>query len=282
MSETPHFYHVRQAPAATARAAVRDYWVLQAERCRAAVEASFPDTCAEIYVNLGPTGREVFTTGLPALRPRAAWVVGPRARTLLVAKETRDCDVVGIRLETGALAQVLNAPAWELAGQMVDLDVFWGSAVNELREQLHASPEPRVRMRLVERALLERLARRTRLAPRVDQVLTSARGCAGPLSVAEVARAHGLTHRQVIEYFDQHVGLKPKQYQRVHRLRHVLRAIHAPRRASWAQLAVRCGYFDQAHLIHDFRKLTGYTPTHYEQQRMSVGQGFMPHVLASR
>lgn len=48
------------------------------------------------------------------------------------------------------------------------------------------------------------------------------------------------------------------------------RSTHSIRRArsqgslaSWARLAVDCGYADQAHLIREFRTLTGVTPTVY-------------------
>ena len=43
-------------------------------------------------------------------------------------------------------------------------------------------------------------------------------------------------------------------------------------------MAARLGYHDQAHMIHDFRKLTGLTPLEYAARRTSVGVGFVPHV----
>jgi AraC-like DNA-binding protein len=208
--------------------------------------------------------------------------VGPRAGTLLVAKETRDCDIVGVRLHAGAAARVFGVPARELSGTLVDLDLLWGPIVAEIREQLHATLDLHARMHVVERAIQQRLARRARSGePTMMHALCAEVGAVASASVAQVARTHGLTHRQVIDFFDHHVGLKPKQYQRVQRLRRVLRAIHAPARACWAQIAVRNGYFDQAHLIHDFRKLTGLTPAEYETEHMAVGHGFVPHARAA-
>ena len=275
----PHFRHLRRRASDGLRTTVADCWVLQAARCRAVVEAALPDAAVELYFNLGPHGREVFRPGFAAPAPRAAWVVGPRANTLLVAKEIRDCDVVGVRLNAGAAAQVFGVPARELTGQLIDLDLLWGPVVSEIRERLHATSDLRARLELAEQVIQQRLTRFARSGVTWNQELLRALG-SSDRPVAEQAQSCGLTHRQLIEFFDQYVGLKPKQYQRVQRLRRVLQAIHAPDRAAWAELAVRCGYFDQAHLIHDFHKLTGLTPTSYQQKRTSVGQGFVPHLLA--
>jgi AraC-like DNA-binding protein len=84
----------------------------------------------------------------------------------------------------------------------------------------------------------------------------------------------------VIEMFDRSVGLKPKAYQRVRRLRRAFLLIDTPPRPSWTTIAHRSGYYDQAHFINDFRLLTGVSPSEYESTRSSVGHGFIPRRLA--
>jgi transcriptional regulator GlxA family with amidase domain len=67
--------------------------------------------------------------------------------------------------------------------------------------------------------------------------------------------------------FSDRVGLTPKLFCRLlrfQRARAVADEIAAP---AWAQLASLCGYFDQAHLIKDFREFTGLTPAEYVRQR---------------
>ena len=102
----------------------------------------------------------------------------------------------------------------------------------------------------------------------------------GDAPVNAVARKYGLSNRRMIEVFDRHVGVKPKTFQRIARLRRVLRLVHATPRPSWAEIAAECGYFDQAHLANDFREQTGMTPTEYAESRSSIGRGFAPFRLA--
>src|SRR5690242_17926987 len=87
---SPLFVQLRRAPTATLHETVREVWLVQAERCRTAVERVLPDAGAEIYVNLGAFGRHLYRDRVSASpSARSAWVVGPHARSLLIEKETQ-------------------------------------------------------------------------------------------------------------------------------------------------------------------------------------------------
>ena len=172
-------------------------------------------------------------------------------------------------------------PVTELGDTLIDLQDLWGAQAGHLVERLAAIDDDRARVALVERAILGRLSRQASSseADRATALCESVRALT-TASVGELGRAYGLSHRQVIALFDRYVGLKPKAFHRVQRLRSVLEAIGDPDRAPWARIAAEHGYCDQAHLIHDFRKLTGLTPREYEARRTSVGHGFVPYRLA--
>jgi AraC-like DNA-binding protein len=280
MSE-PYFRYVHRSPAGIAADAARESWIVQAERCRMAAEAALPDASVELYFNLGSAGRHVEgTVDRGHLPHRAAWVVGPRERPLFIEKETRDCDIVAIRLHPWMAERVLGVPAIELRESLTDLDALWGSAVERIRDKLHQTADPAARLAIVESAVASRVHQRP-----VGDASAAAALCTdaernGRMKIADLAARHGLTHRRVIELFDRSVGLKPKAFQRVRRLRRAFHLIDAAPRPSWTTIAHRCGYFDQAHFINDFRLLTGVSPTAYASTRSSVGHGFIPHRLA--
>jgi AraC-like DNA-binding protein len=283
MPDDPFFRHVRRAPTGQIAELARETWSVEAERCRMAAEAVLPDASVEVYFNLGPAGRHLTgETARSHLPHRAAWVVGAHDRPLYVEKETRDCDIVAIRLHPWTAERVLGVPAREIAGSMLDLELFWKSAVDDIRNELSATTDPRARLAIVERGVARQAALRRRPddGPLGRALCDAAESDAGA-SIGDLAARFGLTHRRVIGVFDRAVGLKPKTYQRVRRLRHVLRLVDESPRPTWTAIAHRCGYFDQAHLINDFRLLTGISPGHYESTRSSVGHGFVPHRLAS-
>ena len=42
---------------------------------------------------------------------------------------------------------------------------------------------------------------------------------------------------------------------------------------SWSAISHTCGYYDQAHLIRDFKQFTGSAPTEFALRRLPDGGG---------
>ncbi|HEV7908434.1 MAG TPA: helix-turn-helix domain-containing protein, partial [Pseudonocardiaceae bacterium] len=87
----------------------------------------------------------------------------------------------------------------------------------------------------------------------------------GSVSVADLARETGWSSRHLGNRFRTEIGLSPKEAARVVRFDHARRLLQATAgtgsRARIAELAVACGYYDQAHLARDFRSLAGCPPS---------------------
>jgi AraC-like DNA-binding protein len=97
------------------------------------------------------------------------------------------------------------------------------------------------------------------------------------LNLAEdETRVHriAMSSKRFIERFKADVGVTPKRYCRLLRFQRVVSHAHQSAPTDWAGLALDCGYFDQAHLIHEFREFSGLTPTAYEAHRTT----FQNHV----
>jgi AraC-like DNA-binding protein len=82
-------------------------------------------------------------------------------------------------------------------------------------------------------------------------------------SIGVVMENIGLSQRRFIEVFNAEVGLTPKLYSRLRRFQTLLQRIYNRTEVDWADAALGCGYFDQAHFNHDFREFTGISPSAY-------------------
>jgi AraC-like DNA-binding protein len=92
----------------------------------------------------------------------------------------------------------------------------------------------------------------------------------GMVSVAEVAAESALSTRHLERAFQEQVGVSPKVFGRLLRLDHALEL--AGSGSNWAEVASACGYFDQSHLVRDFRAMTGATPMEFAALRAAPPQ----------
>jgi len=79
--------------------------------------------------------------------------------------------------------------------------------------------------------------------------------------VGAAAGALGVSTRHLERRFKARVGMSPKHFARIARFQRVFRAVEEGG-AGWVDAAAECGYYDQAHLIRDFRDLAGEAPAH--------------------
>ncbi len=168
--------------------------------------------------------------------------------------------VLGVHFKPGGAFPFFKPPAGEVRNQHVALADLWGARAGELRERLLAAPTPEAKFRVLETILLAQLARPLARHPAVNFAL---RHLPRARSMAAVTEQIGLSQRRFIQLFDAQVGLTPKLYARVQRFQQVLRLIRRQTQIDWTEVALQCGYFDQAHFSHDFKAFSGFNPTTY-------------------
>lgn len=90
-------------------------------------------------------------------------------------------------------------------------------------------------------------------------------------SVEELASRSGVTRRSLQRLFHEYVGVPVKWVIRRYRLHDVVEAIQAGGPApDWAELALDLGYFDQSHMINDFRSIAGCAPANLARSGRQV------------
>ncbi len=162
--------------------------------------------------------------------------------------------LVGARFRPGAGGPALG---WSLA-DLRDQRVEFADIVPGLASQLAGDLAPDTALRAV--TMLS--ARLVTAAPPDGLVVTATRLLASPrISVADLGQALAVSERQLRRRFDLAVGYGPKTMQRVLRFRQVIdRLATSPGSADLADLAVRAGYADQAHLTRETTRLAGLPP----------------------
>ena len=84
-------------------------------------------------------------------------------------------------------------------------------------------------------------------------------------TLSDLARRADMSQRSLQRLFSEYVGASPKWVIRRYRLHELLEKFGSGGKMDWPQVALDLGYFDQAHLINDFKSIVGYSPTEYQK-----------------
>ncbi|SDJ78089.1 helix-turn-helix domain-containing protein [Nonomuraea jiangxiensis] len=208
-----------------------------------------------------PDGDTALVLRTSSARRAELLIVGPRTRaTYHAGKDFPLC--LRIRLRPGVARLLLGVAVSELVDRVIPLDDVDGGPWHA---PAGTGVDPRDLLERVEATLSARLrARGSAELARSELIRTAAEALAGRAgsrreSVAGVARRLGVSERHLRDLFTAWIGLSPKRFERIARVRRVLAAGRA-RTARWAGLAAAAGYYDQSHMNAEFRAMMGVSP----------------------
>ena len=220
--------------------AIECFWTIR-HGGPAALHRVVPDGCADILFT-----RNGGSVSLDAVGPMTAYRDFPMRDGQLL---------VGVRFHPGMGTAALSVPGDRVTDEIMPLEDLWGSRAKELLDRLAGASSLEQSARMFEAAVPS-----IQNSTCVERALAWMAGHRGSVSIDEVAHQAGFSARQFRRVCLEQTGLTPKFLARVLRFRHALsRVHHFP--GQFAELALDCGYYDQAHFINEFRRLSGRTPS---------------------
>jgi AraC-like DNA-binding protein len=244
-------------------------WYAQSQSVSHLKERVLPNGCVQIILNLARDYLLDCREGQPDLRKPPALVLGARSAYKII--DSSDMDrLIGIAFSPGGFTSFASDAAHLFSNQMVALQDIWGNAAQSLRDQLCDLSSPDQCFDLLERFLRQRWERHIDRRVRGAQIQFALRYFANSphiTSVNEAARQIGWSERRFSQVFREEVGLAPKVWCRIQRFQRAVRQLHTGADIRWAELALACGYYDQAHFANEFRAFSGVDATTYSARR---------------
>ena len=234
-------------------------------------ESILPSGTIEMVINLRDDEVRIHDSAQPKLyKQHAGAVVSGTYSKPFICDAMQHEEMMGVHFKPGGAFPFLGASANELTNAHTDLADLWGPAALELRERLCSVTIARKRFRVMEDVLNGRLRRAPKLHLAAQIALHTFETTGA--SIRSVTREVGLCPRRFVQVFSAQVGLTPKLFCRLLRFQRARVLAERTRILDWAQLASACGYFDQSHLIKDFREFSGFSPMSYLKQHQQDGR----------
>lgn len=208
----------------------------------------FPSGCVVIRFNIRPDHVE-------------SVLYGPSLNNNMRGLFYHDWAIFGVALYPERAYHLLGLSLHELRDKRILLECFWPRLVQDLAEQLWETQCFEARIEIMS-AFLRRVIR-TDVSPNagflnvfhdIVQLAPHAE------DIGLIAKRHGASGRTIRRQFTKYMGLGPKQIDRLVRVQNSMRNLCSTSESHLADVAIRNGFSDQAHLSREFRSLTGYTP----------------------
>ncbi|EHK54383.1 AraC family transcriptional regulator [Allomesorhizobium alhagi] len=191
-------------------------------------------------------------------------VAGPHTRPYVI-DTGQQASLLGAKFRPGGAYAIFGLPADALRDRHVPLESLWGSSASQLQEEAMAAATPETRIAVLERAMSARLTAHPSPHPAVAHAISRFHTRHGVDLIAAVAGEVDLSSHRFIDVFRREVGLAPKLYCRLLRFRRIMRDIAQRPDTDLTSLALDCGYYDQSHMIREFKSFSGLTPSAYRE-----------------
>jgi AraC-like DNA-binding protein len=232
-------------------------------------EPVLPDGCPEIVFNLSDRFLRL-RSGDETVQPSTI-LAGQMTKRVLI-RPSGHVSLFGVRFTPAGAFQLLRFPVSEITNEIVELSAVAGVRGRQIEEMINEASSFEARVAVFEKAF------RQSLSKEIDRVALTASEMiernGGRLPVSLLTRELGLSERRLERSFKRSVGVSPKTLSRIVRFQSAIRAFQNGTSPNMLDAALEFGYYDQSHLIHDFKSFSDTTPLAYFEQSHSISDVF--------
>jgi len=171
--------------------------------------------------------------------------------------------MVFVNLFPGSLHRFIHLPMHEIRNQPTEAVNCFGNEIKRINEQLVDTDSAQEMIELIEKFLIGKLSKVKDALP-IDQVFKLLINSPEQHSIDQLADLACVSFRQFERQFLTRIGTTPTMFIRQARFGKAYRLKHTHPKLSWTSIAYECGYFDQMHLIREFKLFTDFTPKSFK------------------
>ena len=237
---------------------IKYYWILRIDITAPVTERTIPVGCVHLTFH---RGNQLYSPTVRQLQPHAFVCGQSNAYTDVIS--TGNIDMISVVFQPYAPRLFFRMPVKEVYGMNISVADLGDPLLSDLEKQITDTPDDARCIHLIENFLLKRLHSFSEYnIQRINATIREVNLQPQP-TIHELAQTACLSDKQFNRIFTEYVGTTPKEFIRIIRLQRALYILQTQPHTSFTQLAYECGFYDQSHLIKEFKAFSGYTPGEY-------------------
>lgn len=236
---------------------IETYWTVSGFKQEKEYHRILPDGCVDIIFSfVEPSNQHDLNSLVPN-------IIGTMT-TYSEGSYFNEIDLLGIRFKPAGFTAFTRTPIHEFTDRRIDLTSTDSLFDKEFYCRLPEMKTVEERINHIENYLIKRIRNIFDPEPQIIYAVDLIRQTGGKLPLTEVAAAGCLSLRHFERKFKSAIGVSPKTFSKITKFRHTLSYLKRNNNAGLLSVAVDCGYYDQAHLIKDFKSLSGNLPSYFK------------------
>lgn len=237
---------------------VKHYWILETDGINPVLERIIPTGFMQMVFH---RGERMNSLSDDRLQPQS-FICGQSSCYTDLASTGRISMIVVVFHPFGSKA-FFHIPMNLFRGKDVSLADLSDKSLYKLEDRIYNEADDNRAIALIESELILRLRTCDSYNLRRIKEVIKAINLKHQPSVTSLSETACLSYKQFNRIFTEYVGTSPKEFTRIIRFQRALHILQNTPEISITELAFDCGYYDQPHLIKEFKAFSGYTPPEF-------------------
>jgi AraC-like DNA-binding protein len=259
------------APGRELESFIECYWVIESENKIPFAKKIIPDGFPEIVFHYKDPYR-INNKGHWETQPASLFAGQIRKHFFL--ENTGASGVFGIKFKPAAITHLLNISMQDFTDKVVGISELKNNCLDNLEKEMLKGTDTETRVQIAEKEMQAWVKNITTPNEIINNAIKQILERQGNIPVTEMRKNLFVSERVLQRLFLKYIGLSPKIYARIIRFNFIFQLIENGE-TTWADLAYDSGYFDQSHLIKNFKSFTGEEPSGYSFIEENIANFFL-------
>jgi AraC-like DNA-binding protein len=244
---------------------VEFYWRSSCNLEETLVQEMYTPTLQALTFNLSGLHEDVLLEKGCIRMDKYSYIIGQPLSKRTSRSNPKGIDILGVKFTPIGLYLLTEIDMKHISDKIIDASDIWNNEINFLYDEMLSEKSIQAQICVLERFLIGK-RRKNSYCSKILMVqntlgLMESRKM---FSVSALREESPVTKKTLERYFLNHIGVTPKQYANISRFNNVLAYVDGlSSEPDWHDIIVSFGYYDQSHLIRDFKRYAGRTPTEY-------------------
>ncbi len=237
---------------------IKQYWILKIGNPISVLERIIPTGCIHLTFHRANPPKKVFEK---ACQPQV--FVSGQTMTYSDLQCTALLDMICVVFQPHASQLFLRIPAYKFYNNCIDVWDLEDKELTAVSKRIIESSSDEACIQLLDNFFINRLP--GSIPYQIQRIVNTINhiNIQPQPSISQLAEMACYSTKQFNRTFTQHVGTTPKEFLRIVRLQRALHLLQHCPNIGFTELSYICGFYDQSHLIKEFRSFSGYTPKQY-------------------